>query len=92
MAHFAKIEDGVVTQVIVVNNVDIDGGDFPESEPIGQAYIAAHGLSGDWLQTSFSGSFRGVFAGEGYSYDADADEFINPNPGLPPWGTEIPAP
>ena len=76
MAHFAKVENGVVQQVIVVANSDCGGGDFPESEPIGQAFIASLGLDGLWLQTSYSGSFRGCYAGSGYTYDAELDEFV----------------
>jgi hypothetical protein len=76
MAHFAQITDSIVQRVIVVSNDDCAGGDFPESEPIGQAFIASVGLSGDWLQTSYSASFRGSFAGIGFTYDADLDEFI----------------
>jgi hypothetical protein len=78
MAHFAKIEKNVVTQVIVVANYDCNGGDFPESEPIGQAFIASIGLTGSFLQTSYNGNFRGLYAGIGYTYDPDLDEFIAP--------------
>jgi hypothetical protein len=40
MAHFALIdEDGIVREVIVISNADCGGGDFPASEPIGQAFI-----------------------------------------------------
>lgn len=76
MAHFAKVENNVVTQVIVVSNDDCGGGDFPESEPIGQAFLASLGLDGDWKQTSYSGSFRGRYAGIGMTYDADDDVFV----------------
>lgn len=76
MAHFAKIENGIVREVIVVSNDDCGGGDFPASEPIGQAFIAACGLDGEFLQTSYSGSFRGKYAGIGDLYDADSDEFV----------------
>ena len=38
MAHFAKIENGSVTQVIVVNNQVLENKPFPESEPIGVAF------------------------------------------------------
>ncbi len=76
MAHFANINEfNVVEQVIVVANEDCGGGNFPESEPIGQAFIASIGLSGKWLQTSYSGSFRKMYAGTGYVYDEQADEF-----------------
>ena len=40
MAHFAKIDDtNIVREVIVISNADCGGGDFPASEPIGQAFI-----------------------------------------------------
>ena len=78
MAHFAQMIGNEVTSILVVNNVDIDGGDFPESEPIGQAFIAACNIPGDFLQCSYSGSFRGAYPGAGWLYDAAADEFIAP--------------
>ena len=79
MAHFAQIDkNDIVRQVIVVSNEDCGGGDFPESEPIGQAFIASLGISGEWLQTSYHGNFRGCYAGIGYTYDADLDEFVPP--------------
>ena len=79
MAHFAQLDDynNVVT-VNVVNNSDCGGGDFPDSEPIGQAYLASLGLSGVWKQTSYHANFRGVFAQIGYIYDAVADKFVSP--------------
>jgi hypothetical protein len=78
VAHFARVEDGIVREVIVVGNDDCGGGDYPASEPIGQAFIASIGLSGEWRQTSYNGNFRGVYAGIGYTFDADADEFVPP--------------
>lgn len=78
MAHFARVEEGIVREVIVVGNDDCGGGDYPASEPIGQAFIASIGLSGEWRQTSYNGNFRGVYAGIGYTFDADADEFVAP--------------
>lgn len=78
MAHFAEIENGIVQQVIVVSNNDCGGGEFPESEPIGQAFITSIGLSGTWLQTSYHANFRGKYAGIGDTYDAEADEFVSP--------------
>ena len=80
MAHFARVENGIVEQVIVVNNSDCGGGEFPESEPIGQAFIASLGLDGEWLQTSYHGNFRGKYAGFSYTYDAVLDEFVKPAP------------
>jgi len=78
MAHFACVHDGIVTNVIVVNDDDCGGGEFPESEPIGQTFIASLGVDGEWLQTSLSGSFRGTYAGIGYTYDEATDEFVPP--------------
>jgi hypothetical protein len=74
MAHFARIDSGIVREVIVVGNDDCGGGQFPESEPIGQAFIASIGLEGEWRQTSYNGNFRGHYAGMGYRFDGT--EFI----------------
>jgi hypothetical protein len=76
MAHFAEIKNGSVQRVIVVANSDCGGGEFPESEPIGQAFIASIGLSGVWKQTSYSASFRNCFAGIGFQYFAEPDKFV----------------
>lgn len=78
MAHFAQIQNNSVEQVIVISNEDINNLEFPESEPVGQAFIASLGIAGTWLQTSYSGSFRGVYAGIGYSYSPSLDVFIPP--------------
>lgn len=79
MAHFAKIENGLVTQIIVVNN-DVVGTEFPASEPIGQTFIASLGLNGEWKQTSFNNNFRKQYANNGYTYDATADQFVADQP------------
>lgn len=78
MAHFAQVENSIVSQVIVVSNDDCGGGDFPESEPIGQAFIASIGLIGEWKQTSYHANFRGKYAGIGDIYDAVNDIFTAP--------------
>jgi hypothetical protein len=79
MAHFAKVEDGVVTNIIVISDDVLgDNGDFPKSEKSGQNFIASIGLEGDWLQTSYNGNFRGEYAGIGYAYDKALDVFIKP--------------
>jgi hypothetical protein len=79
MAHFAQVVENRVTQVIVVSNDDCGGGIFPESEPIGQTFIASLGLEGQWLQTSYNNNFRGCYAGIGFEYDPDLDIFIDPS-------------
>lgn len=77
MAHFAKIENDVVVNVIVIGNADCGGGEFPDSEPLGQQYIASLGFDGEWLQTSYNGNFRGTFGAVGFAYDREIDEFID---------------
>lgn len=79
MAHFARIEDGIVREVIVVSNDDCAGGDYPDSEPAGQAFIASLGLDGEWRQTSYNGNFRGAYAGPGMVFDPVADVFMLPD-------------
>jgi hypothetical protein len=75
MAHFAKVHQNIVEQVIVVSNDDCDNLPFPESQPVGQAYIASIGLEGEWLQTSYNDNFRGVYAGIDYTFNASLGEF-----------------
>jgi hypothetical protein len=76
MAHFAKVENNIVTQVIVVSNEDCGNLQFPESEPIGQEFIASIGLDGEWIQTSYNDNFRKKFAGVGFEYHQELDAFI----------------
>ena len=73
MAHFAKIVDTKVVEVIVVSN------DNAPTEAAGQAFISSIGLDGEWLQTSYNGNIRGLYAGIGYTYDSDLDQFIAPS-------------
>lgn len=81
MAHFAKLENNTVTNIIRVSN-DICGEPtltFPDTCPAGRAFIAnTLKLDGTWKQTSYNNNFRGTYAGIGYTYDADLDEFIAP--------------
>ena len=84
MAHFAQLDGTTVTQVIVVSNDDCGGGDFPESEAVGQDFIASLNLDGVWKQTSYNKNFRNQYAGVGFTYDADADVFVAPQP-FPSW-------
>ena len=75
MAHYAKVVDGKVTQVIVAEADFFDT--FVDSSP------------GQWLQTSYNTHggqhpegrpLRKNFAGVGYTYDAVRDAFIAPQP------------
>lgn len=68
MAHFAKIENGIVTEVIVVHNDDAP------TEQAGLAFLAESNISGTWVQTSYNGNpingvDRGPYAGIGYAWD-----------------------
>lgn len=52
--------------------------EFPDTEPLGQAMLAASGFEGTYLQCSYNGNFRGAYPGQGWSYDPSVDEFIPP--------------
>jgi hypothetical protein len=85
MAHFAQLdENNVVTQVIVVHNNElVDNG--VEREELGVAFCQSlFGANTRWVQTSYNNKFRGVYAGVGYTYDPEKDEFIAPEVELPP--------
>jgi len=80
MAHFAKINNGIVQQVIVAEPEFFDT--FVDSSP------------GEWIQTSYN-TYGGVhklggtplrknFAGVGYTYDSTRDAFYAPQP-YPSW-------
>lgn len=75
MAHYAKVVDGKVTQVIVAEADFFDT--FVDSSP------------GAWIQTSYRTQggqhpegrpLRKNYAGIGYTYDAVRDAFIPPTP------------
>jgi len=73
MAHFAKVnKDNIVEQVIVVSN---------DVEKDGQKFInKTLKLDGTWIQTSYSGSFRGKYAGIGDINDPVNDLFYSETP------------
>ena len=74
MAHFAKIDSltNKVLEVNVVNNDDIGNLPFPESEPVGIAFLAPWNTPGTyWAQTSYNGSFRVRYAGIGSVFYPD---------------------
>ena len=70
MAHFAKLDaNNVVEQVIVVSNEDTADSSGVETESIGVAFCQKLlGASTNWKQTSYNNSFRGNYAGIGYTY------------------------
>jgi len=83
MAHFARIEDGIVREVIVVNNTELDENGF-ESEAKGAAFCRSlFGQDTQWVQTSYNGNpiggkDRGPYAGIGYTWDGK--KFAAPMP------------
>ena len=85
MAHFAKVNNGIVEQVIVAESEFFQT--FVDSSP------------GTWIQTSYntlggvhydpetrqpsadqSKALRKNYAGIGFTYDAERDAFIEPKP------------
>ena len=82
MAYFAQLDDNnVVLQVISINNSVVGEPEieFPQTEILGQAFILGTlKLTGTWKQTSYNNNFRGRYAGIGYTYDAELDEFVAP--------------
>lgn len=80
MAHFAKVNNGIVEQVIVAEPEFFNT--FVDSSP------------GQWIQTSYNthggvhtlggAPLRKNYAGIGFTYDAQRDAFIPPKP-FPSW-------
>lgn len=80
MAHFAELDsNNTVLRVLVVSNDDILDASGVEQEALGIAYLKnLFGEDSRWVQTSYSASFRGCYAGPGMSYDPEADLFFAP--------------
>jgi hypothetical protein len=73
MASWAELDStNTVIRVVVCDNNDPNGDE-------GYQWLLDN-LSGKWVQTSYSSSFRYNFAGIGYSYDPIDDAFIPPMP------------
>lgn len=69
MAHFAKLDaNNVVEQVIVVADSDSGGGTLA-TESVGISFCKSlYGDDTNWKQTSYNQSFRGRYAGIGFTY------------------------
>ena len=72
MAHFAKVENGIVTQVIVAEQEDVASLDGTWIQTSYNTFGNQHKLGGTPL--------RGNYAGVGYTYDSINDVFIPPKP------------
>ena len=84
MAHYAQLDsNNVVTQVIVIDNKDTADANGVEKEYIGAAFCERL-FGGTWKQTSYNGNLRKNYAGIGYTYQADIDAFVAPQP-FPSW-------
>ena len=75
MAHFAKVENGVVTTVIVIDQETLNTGHWGDPSL--------------WVQTSYNTlagqhpegrPLRKNYAGIGFTYDSVRDAFIPPKP------------
>lgn len=87
MAHFAELDDNnVVKRVIVVATKDNSDANGVEKESIGRAFCERL-FGGNWVQTSYNGNIRKRYAGIGYTYRADLDAFIAPQP-FPSWSLD----
>lgn len=76
MVYFAKIENNIVTNVIVLSD---------ENKHNGAYYIQnVLGLSGEWIETSIDNEFRQWYASPGFIYDRENDLFYPPQP-TPSW-------
>lgn len=75
MAHFAKIENEIVTQVIVIANEVLMDENGIEQESIGSQFCHDT-FGGNWVQTSYNDKFRGRYAGVGMKYDSKLDQFV----------------
>lgn len=77
MAHWAEIDaNNKVIRVLVGDNNDPAGDE-------GYQWLLDN-LGGNWIKTSYNGSVRGTYAGIGYTYNAEEDIFVTPQP-YPSW-------
>ena len=86
MGNFTKLNaQNIVIDVNAVNDETLGNLPFPESEPVGIAFLTEwSGGYTNWKHTSYNANFRKNYAGIGYTYDAVLDAFIAPKP-YPSW-------
>ena len=79
MAHYAEIDaiNRVIRVLVVANEVTHATPDGSEDEALGAAFLT-NLLAGEWVQTSYNGNQRKRYAGIGYMYDRERDEFVPP--------------
>ena len=77
MSHWAELDkNNKVIRVVVGDNNDPAGDE-------GYQWLLDN-LGGIWIKSSYNGNIRGVFAGQGYSYNEQEDIFVLPQP-YPSW-------
>lgn len=79
MSHFAKVENGIVTEVLVIEQDVIDTGLFGDPSLFVQTSYNTWGG-----QHPEGRPLRKNYAGIGYTYDPERDAFISPSP-FPSW-------
>lgn len=84
MALFAKILNGNVDQIIIINDQDIIDANGQINEAIGSQLCSTLNNGGNWILTSSNGSIRYNPAKVGDIYDQNRDAFITPCP-YPSW-------
>lgn len=73
MSHWAELdENSIVKRVVVGDNNDPAGDE-------GYSWLVEN-LGGTWVKTSFNGTIRKNFAGQGFKYDSERDAFIEQQP------------
>lgn len=73
MSHWAELDqDNKVIRVLVGDNNDPAGDE-------GYSWLVDN-LGGVWVKTSYNATIRKNYAGIGFTYDAERDAFIAPEP------------
>ena len=76
MSHFAKVENGTVTQVIVIEQDVLNLGHWGDPASWVQTSYNTHG----GVHVNGGTPLRKNFAGIGYTYDSQRDAFYSPKP------------
>jgi len=81
MSHYAKVENGIVTQVIVAEYDFIATGALGDPAAwIQTSYNTRGNMHFDANGVADAGGVRGNYAGIGYTYDSVNDVFVAPQP------------
>jgi hypothetical protein len=83
MSHFAKVENGIVTQVIVAEQDFVDAQEGTWVQTSYNTYGGVH-YSPETREPDGGVALRKNYAGIGYIYDSDRDAFYAPQP-YPSW-------